>query len=682
MADALHDNPDIIDNILADLTEIKNNYIPRSGGTTHPMTGPLIVPATWELTDTGNQSFIMGTSNGNSYLGRNTGTTYVRSNATDLFHTKNGTNYKIWDASNLNPATVADLANYLKLSGGTMTGHIILKNGVVLYGQLVNGSDVHIASLNNNNNLQLGSISATTIINSKGVDLIHYRDSKQYKIWDAYNLPNPASVGDIPDLTPYAKKAGDNAFTGTNSFVGGKFSVEAPSGETVYINNGGNIYTNITGTGGWERHIAWIHNNVAASKIIFGAYGNGDAMNYAYLALGGTNYQTAQYKFKTTQLDVPVTWSLADANGDGLIVAKSGELSFGRTTNTTHIRSAAGKDLYHNKGGTNYVILDASNYMDYLEPLPEGVAMENWVTSNFYPLAGKGCLSFDGLGRPVMAYNQGYAAKNKGGTIKEILWTVSNNGIVLGMTDNSAVVHIAGTTLFNRYSGETYTTQEWVQKQGYLTSKDLSSYATQSWTNTQLSKYLPLTGGTVTGQTLFDGTSGNMLVLDSNATNETFIQVRRSGADKAAIGYYDGMGAYLYGYDVTKYLFLKSTGVFYGTKSANQKLLTSADLGGYATQAWVKSQKYLTDGDLPDLSGYATQSWVNSQGFLKSSALSGYATQSWVEGKGYATKGDVTNALSGYVKSTSTLKVSDIRVLAAGSTPGSTTGVLYIVLEA
>lgn len=69
-----------------------------------------------------------------------------------------------------------------------------------------------------------------------------------------------------------------------------------------------------------------------------------------------------------------------------------------------------------------------------------------------------------------------------------------------------------------------------------------------------------------------------------------------------------------------------------------QKYLTShQSLKDYATQSWVKEQGFLTEN--PDLSSYATQEWVESKGYLTSHQnLSSYASKSWVEGKGYLTE--------------------------------------------
>ena len=74
-----------------------------------------------------------------------------------------------------------------------------------------------------------------------------------------------------------------------------------------------------------------------------------------------------------------------------------------------------------------------------------------------------------------------------------------------------------------------------------------------------------------------------------------------------------------------------------------QGFLTSVptvDLSGYATEAWVQSQGYLTSVPSVDLSGFATENWVQSQGYLTSVPapdLTGYATQNWVQSQGFVT---------------------------------------------
>lgn len=158
------------------------------------------------------------------------------------------------------------------------------------------------------------------------------------------------------ELVDPATKSGNNTFTGTNSFTAGKFNV-GPFNVTAT----GSLLIDMVNTGGWERSIMWSNNSVPASRIRFGAYGNGNASEYAWIGIGDVQYNTTQYKFYPAKLAVPNTWNLVNANGDGVILIAPNEASFGKTGGTTYIRSG-NTDLYHYKGGTNYKILDESNW--------------------------------------------------------------------------------------------------------------------------------------------------------------------------------------------------------------------------------------------------------------------------------------------------------------------------------
>lgn len=158
------------------------------------------------------------------------------------------------------------------------------------------------------------------------------------------------------ELVDPATKSGNNTFTGTNSFTAGKFNV-GPFNVTAT----GSLLIDMVNTGRWERSIMWSNNSVPASRIRFGAYGNGNASEYAWIGIGDVQYNTTQYKFYPAKLAVPNTWNLVNANGDGVILIAPNEASFGKTGGTTYIRSG-NTDLYHYKGGTNYKILDESNW--------------------------------------------------------------------------------------------------------------------------------------------------------------------------------------------------------------------------------------------------------------------------------------------------------------------------------
>lgn len=195
LAEALKNNPDIIDNILNDLTAIRTDYIPRSGGAGHAMTGNLYVPQTWNLMQSTGDGIILNKPN-ELHIGKTGGTTYIRSGNTDIIHNRAGTNYKIWDASNLpNPVQTTDLAKYLPLAGGKMTGNVSFPVDKGIVGYDVPGTAAYtilgtIAS-GNNTRVGVGTINFPLHLRSTAEDIIHVRGSSNYKVWDAYNLANP-----------------------------------------------------------------------------------------------------------------------------------------------------------------------------------------------------------------------------------------------------------------------------------------------------------------------------------------------------------------------------------------------------------------------------------------------------------------------------------------------------------
>lgn len=93
--------------------------------------------------------------------------------------------------------------SYLPLSGGTMTGSIIFPNRKGIFGRLTDGTgNIKIAVVNANNNVEIGNSNTPLMLASNSTDLTHYRDNNTYKIWDAYNLPTPASTTALNNYLP------------------------------------------------------------------------------------------------------------------------------------------------------------------------------------------------------------------------------------------------------------------------------------------------------------------------------------------------------------------------------------------------------------------------------------------------------------------------------------------------
>lgn len=206
-----------------------------------------------------------------------------------------------------------------------------------------------------------GSSEFDTVIRSNSSDVNHLKSGNLYKIWDASNLPTPASTSDIPDVSDMAKKSEANTFTAQNTFTAGQFNVGP-----FEVSSTGQLLVNITTSGGWERSITFKANSDNATSIRIGGHGIGSTSNFAWIGVGDVEYDTAQYRFYGTSMKVPSVWSLDDADGNSLIWTQSTQLAhIGRATGTTKIRSGA-VDLIHTKGATDYKILDESNYSQYL----------------------------------------------------------------------------------------------------------------------------------------------------------------------------------------------------------------------------------------------------------------------------------------------------------------------------
>lgn len=96
------------------------NAVNRSGDTMsgNLTTTGIILTTTTGITHNGKSSSLLYCDGTNSFVGMSEATTYIRSGNTDLFHKKNGTDYKIWDASNdgSNSGLDADLLDGTQLT--------------------------------------------------------------------------------------------------------------------------------------------------------------------------------------------------------------------------------------------------------------------------------------------------------------------------------------------------------------------------------------------------------------------------------------------------------------------------------------------------------------------------------------------------------------------------------------
>ena len=193
-----------------------NNYLPLSAGSNKKLTGELYFSQTNMLRASDNNIILYSEAvtdagPGRTVIGNYSNRFNILTVGTDVLHNRAnndnpgaGTPYKMWDAYNLpNPAKISDLAAYLLLSGGIMTGGVTFNNNLGLSWKNTAGSVLQQAYFNNNNVFVIGNTSNSQLVLRTGnTDVLRDRNGDSYKVWDSYNLPNPAGSTDLDGYLP------------------------------------------------------------------------------------------------------------------------------------------------------------------------------------------------------------------------------------------------------------------------------------------------------------------------------------------------------------------------------------------------------------------------------------------------------------------------------------------------
>lgn len=256
VTDALKTLRDDFDNKLT-------NYLPLVGGN---MTGNIVFNNNlfliWKDTKGSTYQVLSMKSNDEINIGNAAFPLNLYSKA-DLFHRRNSESaYKIWDAYNLpTPASTTDLANYLPLIGGTLTGQLTIKQSgnVKLRLQSTDADNHCIIQAIDSQASQLGAFGYA------GDKWVIGHNGTYYEIWDKYNLTNPVTY--TTDTYNYAtlRNKDGQYFTyikaGTNGLL--------PHSQATLANGGAGLL----GTSDWGFNSAYI-NHVHTNKITFGGVGS------------------------------------------------------------------------------------------------------------------------------------------------------------------------------------------------------------------------------------------------------------------------------------------------------------------------------------------------------------------------------------------------------------------------
>lgn len=513
------------------------------------------------------------------------GTTFKRAsdNSEVLYHadivnnlTSGGTN-KVLSAEQgklLQNSITSIQGSYLPLSGGTMTGSIIFPNRKGIFGTLTNGtSNIKIAVINANNNVEIGNSNTPLMLVSNSTDLTHYRDNNTYKIWDKFNLPDPVTL------------SGNNTFTGNNTFQGGKFNVGP-----FKVTSSGSLLSNISSPAGstWSRSLTFRANSNSTSSFVFGGFNSVDdtRIGYAYIGIGDVNHITAQYRFYSNRLEIPKIWRLVAESSNILNVnIENNFISLGSNSSTSYIISND-SDLKHRRFTTTSTYKDYIVWDSYNLPTPASTT----DLANYLPLIGgtlTGQVIFDsyGLAFNNITWSNDLVPNRSYGGYLQVLDAYYNVGAASGPTNYGTVLQVNSRNAH-------WANQLWfpggaeASKKGlYYRHMPYNSTTYEEWiklaTTSDLGNYLPLSGGTLSGNLTINTVGSTTLVINNNDTNgyETFMRVLRKGTASAAIGFMDSLGAYIYNYNSNKYLFIDNDGYArVGTTNGSTRLALITDI--------------------------------------------------------------------------------------------------------
>lgn len=484
------------------------------------------------------------------------------------------------------------LTNYLPLAGGTMKGNIRFPIGNGIACNDVAGTTAYVVlrtwNANNSTRMYVGTVNFPTYISSTASDLIHDRNGSSYLLWDSYNLTNPVTyTTNAYNHATLTNKDGQY-FTyikaGTNGLL--------PHSQVTLANGGAGFL----GTSDQGFNAGYI-NHLYANKISFGVNGP-----YIIGSTSATQFLDANggvQKVATGGLYVGPSYtsddlSLVPANGiysRGIIYIENG-IGFRNSIWTN--------DLTPNKNYSGYLqVLDAYDANNAGGPTNYGTVLQvnsrnaHWANQLWF--SGGAVASKNGLYYRHMSYNETtYGEWNRLLTNKDvnIIQTQSSsnpstlpaNQIFYSEIQNVAETPTTKGLLFS-IQGDDEGIQLWASS-----SKTELYYRTKwasfgNWiklaTTSDLGNYLPLSGGTLSGNLTINTVGSTTFVINNNDTNgsETFMRVLRKGTASAAIGFRDSLGAYIYNYNSNKYLFIDNDGYArVGTTSGSTRLALITDI--------------------------------------------------------------------------------------------------------
>lgn len=521
----------------------------------------------------------------------------------ELYYRTKWTSFGNW----IKLAATSDLGNYLPLTGGIVTGDIKLNTEAALYTAASSGSGYlyyKTISYDNDKGIILGASNTSIKIQSSNPRIYHIYKGTEYEIYSTNNLPAPVfAPGKIAgSLTPiynnffYINDSSYKVATIDNSYSFPKIYSPTTAGTAGQILqstgvvptwvDASSVVGNFVSKSGDTMTGALTMNNRRENVVVDVVAGIGNNWNEGAGALSiqipNDNGQTPLLLARRSGATINTTTlserlldiALLDT-GTIFRVGMSGvnalELEVTSFTNKVGIGKLFGKQIattdqipsipsisISNSGSGNAVTaISASGHTltvtkgaTYLTSSSlDGYATQTWANGQFPTKTGTGASGTWGISIT------GNAA-------------TATNSTQLGGTAASSYVK-ANDNISRLTNDSGYTTQEWVNGQGFLTSDSL------------LDKFVPTTGGYIrnSDQVLLrlqrtgvsTGTSRTIeMYFDDSNTDGT------STTPRGSIGYNSEVGMFLYSAKSKKFLAMEYTGrPFYGTPENRYYLLGS-----------------------------------------------------------------------------------------------------------
>lgn len=462
---------------------------------------------------------------------------YVPSGDLSNYYTKTQSDARYWTKTELvDPAT--------KSGNNNFTGNNTFQAGKFNVGPFGVTSS---GSLLLNINSQEGSAW------SRSITFRANSDSTSSSIFGGYNSIDNTStgyayigIGDVNYSTAQYK------FYANSLRVPYQWSIDGPDGAAIIWSQTSEIVnlgraagttrirsgnTDLIHTKGSTEYIIWDKSNLPNPAT------STDLANYLPLA-GGT--LTGQLTIKQS-IDIKLRLQSTDADNYCIIQALNAQAS------QLGVLGYAGDKWAIGHGGDYYEIWDKYNLSD---PLKKSEAV-----TLYYPYNGRGYLTINSSGRPIMSNNQGYAVTDKDGNAREVLWMGTDNVLKIGNTSQ-------------------YTLNQLDLRCTTLTHNG-NSIATQNYVTNQLANYLPLTGGTLSGALTINAVGSTPLIVNNSDTNgvDSILNFKVKGVNKTLVGYSNGNGPFIQDATNNRCIMVKSDGAYFGTGlGAGTRLATLSDI--------------------------------------------------------------------------------------------------------